>query len=191
MKFDENARRRVVREVQRQFGVGLRKIGPARNYLIDDKGVRYIVLGGVDYRHEIPCSIFQEEELAAGDTRLVVATLDRGNLDIFIGPFQPLLEHRHQLSIDNEHYVFHLHRFASRLIVREIPSLELEQIRQEAPGNSACAARTVADNLKRANALALARGKVSKSRNEARSRADERVVAVEGNLIRADFRKKT
>src|SRR4249919_181358 len=132
MKFDENCRRRVVRELQRHFRVDLKKIGRLQKYLVDNKGVRYIVLGGVDYWHGIPHSIFRDEESAGGDTVLVIATLDGNSLDIFAGPFRPMLEHRDRLAVYEDHHVVHLHRFTTRLLVREIPSLELKQITQQA-----------------------------------------------------------
>jgi len=190
MVFDENFHRRVVRELQRHFCVDLRKIGRSRKYLIDNTGIRYIVLGGVEYLHGIPCSIFEEEEHASGDTVLVVATLNRNNLDICAGPFRPLQEHKDRLLIDQDHYLFHVHRFASRLLVREIPSLALEQIQPEIPGDRARAEKRMFENLKRARAIASGREKTAKSQRAARSRVGERVVAVEGNLIRADFRRK-
>jgi len=181
MTFDDNCRRRVVRELQRHFLVDLKKVGRLQMYLVDNKGVRYIVLGGVDYRHGIPHSIFRDEESAAGGTVLVIATLDGSNLDIFVGPFGPMLEHRDQLSVDKDDYVFHVHRFTTRLLVREIPSLELKQITQQAPEGRRHALRKT---------LAVARSKEAGSTGKAKSRTDPRVVAVEGNLIRADFRRR-
>jgi uncharacterized protein YlxP (DUF503 family) len=190
MKFDENCRRRVIRELQRHFLVDLRKVGHLQNYLVDNKDVRYIVLGGVDSWHEIPHSIFRDEESAAGDTVLVIATLDGNILDIFVGPFRPMLEHRDRLSVDKDHYVFHLHRFTTRLLVREIPSLELKQITPRPLEEGRHALRKTVEKLKRREAIAVARSKEASSTSKAKSRIEQRVVAVEGNLIRADFRRR-
>jgi hypothetical protein len=190
MEFDEKCRRRVVRELQRHFRVDLKKIGRLRKYLVDNKGVRYIVLGGVEYWHGIPQSIFRDEESAAGETVLVIATLDGNSLDIFVGPFRPMLEHRGRLSVYEDHYVFHLHRFTTRLLLREIPSLELKQITQHTPEERRRVLGKTLEKLKRREAIAVAGSKEANSTSKAKSRISERVVAVEGNLIRADFRRR-
>jgi len=190
MEFDENYLRRVVRELQRHFRVDLKKIGRLRKYLVDNKGGRYIVLGGADYRHEIPHSIFRDEENAAGDTVLVIAALQDKNLEIFVGPFRPMLEHRDRLAADKDRYVFHLHRFTSQLLVREIPSLELTRIARQAPEEGRPALRETLQKLKRREAIAVARSKEATATGKTKARRDERVVAVEGNLIRADFRRR-
>jgi hypothetical protein len=190
MEFDENCERRVVRELQRHFRVDLRKIGRLRKYLVDNKGVRYIVLGGADYWHGIPQSVFQDEETAAGDTVLVIATLDGDGLDVFAGPFRPMLDHKDRLSVYENHYVFHLHRFATRLLLREIPSLELKQITRQTPEEGRHALGKTLEKLKRREAAAVARSKDANSTSKAKSRIHRRVVAVEGNLIRADFRRR-
>ena|SRR6185295_8453262 len=190
MRFDENCRRRVIRELQRHFGVDLRKVGHLQKYLVDDKGVRYVVLGGVDYWHGIPRSIFRDEAHAGGDTVLAIATLDGNDLDIFVGPFRPMLEHRDRLSPDKDDYVFHFHRFTTRLLVREIPSLELKQITQRPPEQGRRALQKSLQKLKRRGAIAVARSKEASSTSKAGSQIDRRVVAVEGNLIRADFRRR-
>src|SRR5215510_9460057 len=118
MKFDENSRRRVIRELQREYGVELTRIGHPWKYLKDEKGGRYVVLGGNDYRYDIPRAIFDEEARNSGSCMLVVAIQDR-------------------IPLDNDHYVVHVHRFTSRLVVREIPSLELSQLNRQAPEDSA------------------------------------------------------
>ena len=76
MKFDEKSHRQVVRDLQRNFQVELRKIGRARNYLVDGNGVRYIVLGGGDCRPGISRAIVEEEEQSGSYTLLVVAMTD-------------------------------------------------------------------------------------------------------------------
>ena len=189
MKFDDNCLRRVIRELQRLRGVELTKIGAARKYLVDDKGVRYLVLGGVEHRHEIPRAIFEEEARAAGESLLVVALPGRNELDIFVGPFRPLLEHGDRLPADHDHYVFHVHRFTNRLIVREIPFLELTRVTLQTPEEEMRAARKALEKLKRNQAIAVARTRRSNAVKEAATRGGRAVVAVEGNLIRADFRK--
>ena len=170
MKFDENCQRRVIRDLQRHFHVELAKIGRARNYLVDGNGARYVVLGGDDYRRGISCAIFEGEERAGGEALLVVAMLDREDLDIFVGPVRPLLDEKDRLRLSDDRYVFHLHRFPGSLIVREIPSLALKQIDRNISG--------------------VARKPVPGTAAKARSRPARTVIAVEGNLVRADFRKK-
>jgi hypothetical protein len=170
MKFDENRQRQVIRDLQRHFHVDLTKVGRARNYLVDGNGARYIVLGGDDYRRGVPCAIFEEEERAGGEALLVVAVLDREDPDIFVGPFRPLLDEKDRLRLSEDRYVFHLHRFPGNLIVREIPSLELRQIDRDIS--------------------AVARKPLPGTAAKARSRPARNVIAVEGNLVRADFQKK-
>ena len=170
MKFDENRQRQVIRDLQRHFHVDLGKVGRARNYLVDGNGGRYIVLGGEDHRHGVSRAIFQEEERAGGEALLVVAMLGREDLDIFVGPFRPLLDEKDRLRLSDDHYGFHLHRFPGSLIIREIPSLDLRQIDRDISG--------------------IARKPLPGTAAKARSRPSRTVVAVEGNLVRADFRKK-
>ena len=170
MKFDENCQRRVIRDLQRHFHVDLAKVGRARNYLVDGNGARYIVLGGDDYRHGVSRAIFEEEERAGGKALLVVAMLDQENLDIFVGPFRPLLDEKPRLRLSEDRYVFHLHRFPGSLIVREVPSLDLRQIDREASG--------------------VARKQLPRTAAKVRRRSVPGVIAVEGNLVRADFRRK-
>jgi len=170
MKFDENCQRRVIRDLQRHFHVDLAKVGRARNYLVDGDGARYIVLGGDDHRHGVSRAIFEEEEQAGGEALLAVAMLDRENLDIFVGPFRPLLDEKDRLRLSDDRYVFHLHRFPGSLIVREIPSLELRQIGWDISS--------------------VARKPLPGTAAKARSRPARTVIAIEGNLVRADFRRK-
>ena len=120
----------------------------------------------------------------------MIATLDGDNLDIFVGPFRPMLEHRDRLSVSKDHYVFHLHRFTTRLLVREIPSLELKQITQQTPEEGRHALRKTLEKFKRLEAIAVAKSKEANATSKAKSRNDQRVVAVEGNLVRADFRRR-
>ena len=170
MKFDENRQRQVVRDLQRHFHVDLAKVGRARNYVVDGSGARYIVLGGDEYRHGVSRAIFEEEEQAGGEALLVVAMLDRESLDIFVGPFRPLLDEKDRLQLSEDRYVFHLHRFPGSLTVREIPSLELRQIAREI--------------------TRVAPKPPPPTAAKARSRPARGVIAVEGNLVRADFRRK-
>lgn len=170
MKFDDNRQRQVIRDLQRHFHVDLAKIGRARNYLVDGNGARYIVLGGDDYRHGVSRTIFEDEEQAGGEALLAIAMLDRNDLDIFVGPFRPLLDGKDRLQLNEDRYVFHLHRFPGTLIVREIPSLELKQIGRNVSG--------------------VERNPLPGTVTKAGSRPARNVIAIEGNLVRADFRKK-
>src|SRR5262249_38923082 len=98
-------------------------------------------------------------------------------------------EHKERLSASKDHYVFHLHRFTNQLLVREIPSLELDRINRETPQEKERAARIKLEKVKRLQAIAKERQPDSRTSSESRARRG--VVAVEGNLIRADFQKKT
>ena len=190
MKFDENCQRRIIRDLQRNRGVELRKVGAARKYLVDDRGVRYIVLGGADYGHEIPRSIFEAEERASGNTLLVIAMLDGNSLDIFTGPFRPLLEHKNRLRIDKDNYVFHVHRFTARLLVREVPWLELTQMGQRIPEERKGATGKVPTKRTPPQTIPVATVKQPNPAKETQTSGRGGVIAADGKLIRVDFRRK-
>jgi len=128
-KFDEDDRKRVIAAIENHLGVTLRPIGSRRKYLRDENGRRYLVLGGYDHWHGIPRSIFRDEEATPGDTLLVIAKRYRDDIDIYVGPFQPLLKNKARLPTTvNDQYVFNLRPVTQGFLIKEVPSLVLSQI---------------------------------------------------------------
>ena len=127
-KFDEDDRRRVIAAIEKRFSVSLLAIGSYRKYLRDDRGRRYIVLGGYEEWHGIPKKIFESEKAAPADTILVIAKRSKAAIEIYSGPFRPLLDHRDVLPKTAKEYVFNLRSSTSGLSVREVPSLLLRRL---------------------------------------------------------------
>ena len=124
-KFDG----RVIEAIENHFSVTLRPIGSRRKYLRDENGRRYLVLGGYDHWHGIPRSVFRDEEANPGDTLFVIAKRYRDDIDIYVGPFQPMLKNKGRLPTTvNDQYVFNLRPVTRGFVVKEIPTLVLSQI---------------------------------------------------------------
>lgn len=128
-KFDEDDRKHVISAIENHYGVRLNPIGRRRKYLRDESGRRYLVLGGYDHWHGIPRSIFRDEEGNPGDTLLVIGKRYRDDIDIYVGPFQPLLKNRARLpTTSSDQYVFNLKPVTHGFVIAEVPSLALSQI---------------------------------------------------------------
>jgi hypothetical protein len=133
-KFGEDDRGRVIAAVEDHYRVTLKPIGSRRKYLRDENGRRYLVLGGYEHWHGIPCSIFDAEERDPGDTLLVIAKRYRDDIDIYAGPFNPLLKNKSRLPTTvNDQYVFNLRPVTRGFVIKEVPSLALTQIGETKP----------------------------------------------------------
>lgn len=128
-RFGEEDRRRVVRDIEKRYGIALYNIGNYRKYLRDGRGHRYLVLGGVGDWHGIDKKIFQSEERHPGDTLLFVAKLHPERMDIYSCAFAPLLQGRHKLTLTERGlYEFNLEPASGGLKIREIPSVVLNKV---------------------------------------------------------------
>lgn len=127
-KFDEDDRRRVIAVIERHFDISLRAISSFRKYLRDEQGRRYIVLGGYEDWHGISRRIFALEEASPADTTLIIAKRTKAAIDIFSGPFRPLLDHKHDLPKTDTQYEFNLCSGINGLTVREVPNLVLRRL---------------------------------------------------------------
>ncbi|OGT81746.1 MAG: hypothetical protein A3H91_08430 [Gammaproteobacteria bacterium RIFCSPLOWO2_02_FULL_61_13] len=128
-KFDEIDRRKVIAELEKEFKVHLQSIGNRRIYLTDDNARRYCVLGGYEDWHGIPRDIMEREENDPSDTILVIAKRRRTSIDIFCGPFSPLIRNKKKLTRTNTgQFEFNLQSRGAALFVKEVPDLVLSKL---------------------------------------------------------------
>jgi hypothetical protein len=126
-RFDAIDRSAVVYEIEKQWKIGLKKIGRWRIYFKDRNGRRYIVIGG-DGCQGIDKAIFEEEgKLDRQDTLLIFAEKMKDALRVFSSEFQPFLRAKHRLTIGSgeKQYQFDINAFGSRSVIRQAPSVTL------------------------------------------------------------------
>ncbi len=95
-RFNEKDRQYAVRIVENKLQVRLRSIGRWRKYFCDQRGKRYIILGGHGDWHGISKKIFLEEENGKvhnpSVTSLYVAKMYSDKMVIFSGLFESFVK---------------------------------------------------------------------------------------------------
>lgn len=129
MKFDEHDRKKVITEVENEFGVKLSPVGNRRKYLKDVSGKTYWIFGGYEDWHGIPPDMMEAEEKCSDEGILVVAKRNKSTIDIFCGPLRQLINHKRELSHTTKgDFQFNIRIKGSRLYIKEIADLTLSKL---------------------------------------------------------------
>lgn len=128
-KFDEHDRKKVIAEVEKEFGIKLSPVGNRRKYLQDETGKTYWIFGGYEDWHGIPPDMMEAEEKRAGEGVLIVAKRNKNNIDIFAGDLRQLIGHKRDLSKTVKgDYQFNIRIRGNRLFIKEVAGLTITKL---------------------------------------------------------------
>ena len=129
MKFDEHDRKKVIAEVETEFGVKLSPVGNRRKYLKDGTGKTYWIFGGYEDWHGIPPEMMEAEEKCSDEGLLVVAKRNKSSIDIFCGPLRQLITHKRELLHTTKgDFQFNIRIKGNRLYIKEVSDLTLNKL---------------------------------------------------------------
>ena len=131
VKFDEIDRRAVIDELVRRLGVQINRVGRRRKWLRDDSGRKYWVLGGYADYHGIPEEMMDAEVADPSGGCVVIAMRRHSDMEIFLGPLEPLVAARRKLYRANRStgdYQFTFKRRGNRLFLDQDSSVILSSL---------------------------------------------------------------
>lgn len=130
-KFDKTDRGAVIRTVEKALGISLKRQGRRQKWLKDQNGKNFWVLGGYGEWHGIPEEMMDAEITEQTNGFIVVAIRQKTDMQIFMGPIQPVLEGRSKLYRAAEttgDYQFTFKKIGSSIAIKQLLSISLKKL---------------------------------------------------------------
>lgn len=98
IKFGDDERDAVIREIERLKNSKLKPVGSKRKFFKGSDELYYCIVGGTGDWHEIPEEVMAQENITSESVHLVIARWLKNRIEIYGGLLKPLSNSRDSLS---------------------------------------------------------------------------------------------